>query len=193
MRAEMQLASDTYLAWQLPGRCEHAAKRVAGRADLFRLAPTQSDVEFMGTGAAVSDMPASTAPVMVPAAAAAPPPAPARVLAPIETAPALSVFTNAEVAPADAAPADPAPAPAEVPVADVFTSTAMVEPPAADPAPAEAAPAEVQMAAVDPVAAPAEAEPAAEEAPKPAEAKPADGRIVRMPSKGRLFPWGKRE
>lgn len=34
---DQQLAADSYLAWQLPGRCEHAAHRLAGRKDLFRL------------------------------------------------------------------------------------------------------------------------------------------------------------
>lgn len=42
-----QLAADSYLAWQLPARCEHAAQRLAGRKDLFRL---NASVEGDGDG-----------------------------------------------------------------------------------------------------------------------------------------------
>jgi hypothetical protein len=38
---DLRLAADTYLAWQLPGRCEHAAKRLAGRDDLFAIGGPQ--------------------------------------------------------------------------------------------------------------------------------------------------------
>ncbi|MBC6980561.1 hypothetical protein [Caulobacter sp. 17J80-11] len=36
-KVDHQLAADSYLAWQLPPRCEHAAQRLAGRKDIFRL------------------------------------------------------------------------------------------------------------------------------------------------------------
>ena len=198
MKADLQLGADTYLAWQLPGRCEHAAKRVAGRTDLFRMIPTPMDDEgeAVGTGAALSDAPApATALPPAPARAAAPAPdATEAVMAavsspepdPVAAAPAdPSIFAVGETAePAPAAPAQPA----EVDISALAGPTMLVEASdeaAADPAPAEA----TTVAAAD--AAPAE-EPAAEEA-KPEEAKPADRRIVRMPQKGRLFPWGKRE
>lgn len=38
---DIRLAADSYLAWQLPGRCEHAAKRLAGRDDLFAIGGPQ--------------------------------------------------------------------------------------------------------------------------------------------------------
>ena len=47
--ADKQLAADTYLAWQLPGRCEHAAIRLSGDKDLFRMSPTPEEIEAMGT------------------------------------------------------------------------------------------------------------------------------------------------
>jgi hypothetical protein len=47
-KADKHLAADTYLAWQLPGRCEHAAIRLSGDKDLFRMSPTAAQVEAMG-------------------------------------------------------------------------------------------------------------------------------------------------
>jgi len=192
MKADIQLGADTYLAWQLPGRCEHAAKRVAGRQDLFRMIATPVDDESVGAGAPVNDAsdvpPVSSTPRPTAAApAAATPVMTPAVAAPVVTPPApdssAPVFTSADLPAGDAAVAtsvQPVEASvAEAPVEAVFTT------PDADAAPAEA-PAEVTtVAAAD--TAPAAQAPAAE-APKPA-----DGRVVRMPSKGRLFPWGKRE
>lgn len=186
MKADIQLGSDTYLAWQLPGRCEHAAKRVAGRTDLFRMIPTPQENETVSAGASMADVPP---PPRAPVAAAS---TPAPVATPAVAAPSpdssIPVFTTADIAPEPAAePLVPAPAeaPAEVPMSSVFT-TAETEAPAMD---EPAAPETVAVAAPPPAE---EAE--AEEAPKPAEqANSNDRRIVRMPSKGRLFPWGKRE
>jgi hypothetical protein len=38
------IQKDTYLGWQLPGRCEHAAKRIAGNPNLFGAALTTPTV-----------------------------------------------------------------------------------------------------------------------------------------------------
>lgn len=187
MKADLQLGADTYLAWQLPGRCEHAAIRVAGRADLFRMAPTVQDMETFG-GPRDSGI-AEAAPT-------APAPAPARTApAPVQTVAAAPAPQPVEVAPSTAAdyaqPSLPLAGPTD------YEAAPAVEALAAAPAPepeavAESAPAETQVAeAAPPEQAPAEAEPAPAAT---AEAAPVnDGRIVRMPRKGRLFPWGKRE
>jgi len=115
--AELQIAADTYLGWQLPGKCEHAAKRIAGRDDLFSLAPTLADLEAdapVGRAA-----PASAPPVSSDAAPALPPSAPSE--------------------PAGGAEPAAAPAPELLAAADA-PAAAVVEPeaPAAEPAQAAA-------------------------------------------------------
>jgi hypothetical protein len=47
---DKNLAVNTYLAYQLPGRCEHAAQRLAHDPNLFRLSPSVDEVAAMGTG-----------------------------------------------------------------------------------------------------------------------------------------------
>jgi len=180
MKADIQLGADTYLAWQLPGRCEHAAKRIAGRADLFRMIPTPQENETVSAGAAVAEAPPPARTPVVATAPAPEVPAVTPASAPAAES-AVPVFTSADMttSPEPAAP-EPVAAPAEAPVSAVFT-TAETEAPAAEPETVAAA-------------APAESETETAEAPKPAEeASTGDRRIVRMPSKGRLFPWGKRE
>ena len=186
MKADLQLGADTYLAWQLPGRCEHAAKRIAGRDDLFRMAPgVEETAATAARETAVAEAPAAVAapaPAMTPASTVDT----AAVELPEQTDYSLPDTTIDLTGAADEA------APAEAPAMDALPAQAEATPEAMP----AASPAEMQVAE----AAPAEAEPtpAAEEpAPEPAptaEAAPAnDGRIVRMPRKGRLFPWGKRE
>lgn len=41
-------AEDAYLAWQVPPRCEHAAVRLSGDKDLFRMAPTPDEIMAKG-------------------------------------------------------------------------------------------------------------------------------------------------
>jgi hypothetical protein len=178
MKADLQLGADTYLAWQLPGRCEHAAIRVAGRPNLFRMAPTQAEVESMGVGVAGASEVAEASPPPVtapePTAVAAPVPA----AAPIEET-VVPVFTSAFLPPAD-------PVTEDDPAADAFAAAADPEAPAAGEVPDEP-PAETLVAEAAPADQPAADEPAPET--RPAN----DGRIITMPRKGRLFPWGKRE
>lgn len=187
MKADLQLGADTYLAWQLPGRCEHAAIRVAGRADLFRMAPSLEEVETLG-GTRDSGMAEAPAPVRTAAPATAPvvaapvmtqasSPAPEEETAALAPPMALPDYTSIDLG-------APAPAPAEVPT-DTFAAAPPPEPEAV----AESAPEEVQMAEAAP-----EPTPALEEPAPTAETPPrTDGRIITMPRKGRLFPWGKRE
>ncbi|HYF23136.1 MAG TPA: hypothetical protein VD929_07040 [Caulobacteraceae bacterium] len=100
--AELQVAADTYLGWQLPGKCEHAAKRVSGRDDLFSLAPTLADLEADGPVArsGVQAPPVSTAPAPEltpePAQVAAPSPDPAPETAPAPAAPVAATKAKAE-------------------------------------------------------------------------------------------------
>lgn len=145
MKADLQLAADTYLAWQLPGRCEHAAKRVAGRDDLFRM--EQSDD--------------ASAPLAASSAAVTP-----------------TSLMAAEPAPADE-PADMGMqnlVPGVEMDAEAAVATDTVE-------------AEASVAADAPDASVAEAEPAAETTPAEDDSR----KIVNMPKKGRLLPFGKRE
>ncbi len=184
MRAEMQLAADTYLAWQLPGRCEHAAKRISGRDDLFRMEPGVGDSEAMGR--ADVGAPVASGSAFAEAAPAAEVPA--------ETPPAMDVPASEYFEPvvlADLPEVDLVP---RLPEADVADEAALIEAGAAEVA---AAPAAI------PVAAPAAPAPAP--APAPAAEQPApveqaatardDGAAegVRMPRSGRLLPWGKRK
>lgn len=45
--ADHKLAADTYLAYQLPGRCEHAAIRLSHDPELFHLAPSVAEVSAL--------------------------------------------------------------------------------------------------------------------------------------------------
>jgi len=197
MQADLQLGADTYLAWQLPGRCEHAAKRVAKRDDIFNLAPSTDDVEAMGSNMSANDAPVgrAAAPAMTPAPQPAPAPPVAEVAAPaVEPAPmeapaspeAVSVdaltMGSSEPAMTEDAPADDAGmAPDQAAVdTDALTTGA------SQPADEAAAPAEAPtVVAAQPVA----------PAPAPAATTTttSDGKLVHMPRKGRLFPWSKRE
>jgi len=156
MKADLQLAADTYLAWQLPGRCEHAAKRVAGRDDLFRM--EQADD--------------ASAPLAATAATVTPT--------------ALTVEAPAETAAAD----DGMGLQNLVPVVDGGASDVDFQAIADAPAAEVDAVVEASVAADAPDA-------GAVEAPEPAEAEAPteeDGRrVVSMPKKGRLLPFGKRE
>lgn len=152
MNADLQLAADTYLAWQLPGRCEHAAKRVAGRDDIFRL-DEQMDLS--------APLAASSGPAALPLTEPAPTP---------ETA------TSTDMGMGNLVPGvEPMPMPmdAEPAVEPAATVAAATEAPAA-----EAVAAPVVQAAAEPAEAPATE----------------DGKkVVSMPKKGRLLPFGKRE
>lgn len=179
MQSPLQLGADTYLAWQLPGRCEHAAKRVAKRDDIFQMGPGSGDNEAMSSRMSPGDelsparaqapaprpaAPAAAAPVMTETAAVAAPPEPAPVDAPqLVSVDALTM-----------APADPY-------VEDTAAADPVMEEAAPPPAP-EAAPAPAEVAAAS-----AEPTPAAQPA------RDSRGRLVTMPRKGRLFPWGRRE
>lgn len=176
MQSPLQLGADTYLAWQLPGRCEHAAKRVAKRDDIFQMGPGSGDNEAMSARMSPGDelsparpqapgAPVAAAPVVTETAAVAAPPEPT----PGEASQLVSVdaLTMAPVesyADDTAAAVDP-----------------VIEEDAPPPAP-EAAPVEVAAAPAEPAPAPA-AQPA----------RDANGRLITMPRKGRLFPWGRRE
>lgn len=46
-KADKLVARDTYLAYQLPGRCEHAAERLANDPHLFDRAPSADEVAAM--------------------------------------------------------------------------------------------------------------------------------------------------
>ncbi len=183
MQSPLQLGADTYLAWQLPGRCEHAAKRVAKRDDIFQMGPGSGDNEAMSSRmspgdelsparaqapAAPAPRPVTPAPVITETAAVAAPPEPA----PVEVPALVSVdaLTMAPVEPY----ADETAAAAADPVIDEAA------PPAAPESAPEAAP--VEVAAAPPPPAPA-AQPA----------RDSNGRLITMPRKGRLFPWGRRE
>ena len=183
MQSPLQLGADTYLAWQLPGRCEHAAKRVAKRDDIFQMGPGSGDSEAMGSRMNAGDD-LSPARAQAPAA-----PAP-RPVAPIIT-------ETAAAAPPEAAPG---PAPVEVPElvsVDALTmspvetyadeTTAAVDPVIDETAPPPAPEAAPEAAPVEVAAAPAEPAPAAQPA------RDSNGRLISMPRKGRLFPWGRRE
>jgi hypothetical protein len=176
MGVDLQLGADTYLAWQLPGRCEHAAKRVAKRDDIFQLAPSVADVEAMGAGV-VDDTPTALAPASVADA-----PAEALPDAP-DGEPVGAMAGEAMLLPQteDLGGGDDLMTVDE----DAAVGTQVMPDDATS---AEEAPA---MAAVEP-AGPEEVSPV----PVPAtESRPADndGKVVHMPRKGRLFPWGKRE
>jgi hypothetical protein len=115
-KADKQLAADSYLAWQLPGRCEHAAVRVAGDPNLFKMAPTLDEVVAAGVDAPLSSgaqaaLPEPAAPAPAPTAAATAPNAEAGApaLAAVEPAkeePAPVVAAAAEPVKAEAAPAE---------------------------------------------------------------------------------------
>ncbi|HWE47376.1 MAG TPA: hypothetical protein VG407_15240 [Caulobacteraceae bacterium] len=127
---DKNLAVNTYLAYQLPGRCEHAAERLSHNPKLFARAPSVDEVAAMGTNAVSTraDAMASHAPPpaahpvamsMPMTAAVTPSPAPAAAQTgqisvqmteesqPVATVPAA----------AQATPPPPAPAPVAAPVA----------------------------------------------------------------------------
>ena len=171
MRADMQLAADTYLAWQLPGRCEHAAKRVAGRDDLFRMsAELEGEAISANSSAAVRAEPTAQ-PASATAAAEAPPAT--SLFDPIslnvgldQPAPALDPSATAEPQPVEVA-VSPEPAPAAV---------------------AGSTPEAVQESP------PPAAQPPAPQSTQTAEAEErSSGKIISMPRKGRLLPWGRRD
>jgi hypothetical protein len=187
MQADLHLGADTYLAWQLPGRCEHAAKRIAKRDDIFKLAPSDADVEAMGHHASViDDAPAPTAAPEVFTSEAAvaevvantPDPAPTTQvpeLAPIADVSLTGQTSDLALDEAAMTTTDSEPADA---IAEPAAGTATDSTPAEDAATEEA----------DSAEAPA---PAATPAPDAAQASASPAR--RMPSHGRLLPWGKRE
>ena len=147
MKADLELARDTYLAWQLPGRCEHAAKRVAGRDDLFRM--EQAD-----------------------------------------DASAPLAASSATVTPTSLMAAEPAPveSSADMGMQNLVPGVEMDADTEADIAPV--AEAEASVAAEAPEAVVAHA---AEPAPEAAPAEAGSRKVVNMPKKGRLLPFGKRE
>jgi hypothetical protein len=108
-KADKKLASDSYLAWQMPGRCEHAAVRLSGDKDLFRIVPTLAEVEAMGEATPVSSgrATAGDTPTTRDTTAEAPPP-------PAVTADAIRINTIPD-APGAAASAPPEAPPAQVP------------------------------------------------------------------------------
>jgi hypothetical protein len=121
---DKNLAVNTYLAYQLPGRCEHAAERLAHDPHLFRMAPTTESVEAMGVntvGTQTSRMaaaPAGPAPAPAPVMmTSTPPPAPA-------AEPVLSQTGQASVQMTETTQAPP-PAPAPMPM---VTRTAAATP-----------------------------------------------------------------
>lgn len=90
--ADVQLAADTYLAYQLPARCEHAAQRLSGDKDLFKKAFSPEELEAVRSSAPSSaTLATGGAPKQVePAPVAA---------APAEAAPAAVATTDASSAP----------------------------------------------------------------------------------------------
>jgi hypothetical protein len=130
---DKNLAVDTYLAYQLPGRCEHAAERLSGNPHLFDRAPSADAVAAMGTNgisgradavAAAHPMPPAPAPVRMPPPMPAPQPAPSEAMT--TTTPAvnqtgqISVQMTEETQPAPApvaAQAAPPPPPVAMPAA----------------------------------------------------------------------------
>jgi len=177
MKADIQLAADTYLAWQLPGRCEHAAKRVAGRDDLFRMAPELEGEAISANSAAPRPFVPSTPAAPVQPAAAA-------------EAPATSLFEPITLS---TGLDQPAAAPAD---AEAAMATSEAPAPALDPGVADLAPVEVAVAEEPAPAAVVAPTPETIQEPAPAETSEteerASGKIVSMPRKGRLFPWGRR-
>jgi hypothetical protein len=181
--ADHTLAAETYLSYQLPGRCEHAAIRLSKNPNLFKLAPSVDDVGAVRTAvrgpsdAGASSIPAASRPFMKAAAGAAPAKAtvtpvsaPAVVSDAASSAPVSTASMPAAAAAISMLPAQPKPIPAP-------TATTMGA--------ASAAPAAVEPLAAAP-AAPTKA--AAVTAP-PAKAPAAeDKRIVKMPKKGHLLP-----
>jgi hypothetical protein len=105
--ADAKLAADTYLAWQLPGRCEHVAIRLSGDKDLFRMAPTVEEAQAMGVSTPVAG--AQAAQQAEADRAAPPPPAAAGDDVPAEAV-KINTLPDAPKLPGEAAPAD-APAP----------------------------------------------------------------------------------
>jgi hypothetical protein len=99
-KADKKLAADSYLAWQLPGRCEHAAVRVSGDKNLFRSAPSFEDVAAMGVETPIGSGPAAEPAPEAPARDAAPPAPEAATVpaAPVAGAPAAGM--QAAAAPA---------------------------------------------------------------------------------------------
>lgn len=190
--ADHTLAAETYLSYQLPGRCEHAALRLSKNPNLFKLTPSVDEVGAISTAvrapsdAGASTIPAASRPFMKAAAAgvAAKPAAPG-------TAPVAAPETPHE----SAAVAVPISTAANTPTASTPAAAAAIAmlPPQPKPIPAPTA-----VSTGAPVASASEplaekAPPAAAAAPAPAKAAPTakaaeDKRIVKMPKKGHLLP-----
>ncbi len=134
---DRNLAVNTYLAYQLPGRCEHAAERLSHDPHLFRLAPSEDEVAAMGTNNITSRADAVAAQTPPPAAAPMqmPAPQPAPMAADVAPTPPaarptgqISVQMTEETQPApapvtaQAAPPPPAPAPVAAPAQTVKTA-----------------------------------------------------------------------
>jgi hypothetical protein len=207
--ADKQLAADTYLAWQLPGRCEHAAARLSGDPDLFKKAFSPAELDAVRAEAprvaevAAMSAPAPAEPAAAPAAQAAPESS-EPVFTSLVKAPALSsglaasdgaavpvslttLPSSAEplaAAPAALSVAKPAPEPeAPLQLADAGGATPLE----AEPAPAVEAPKAAPAATVAEAAKPAP-KPEVKKVSAPAAEPDTKKGIVKMPKKGHLLP-----
>jgi hypothetical protein len=139
---DKNLAVNTYLAYQLPGRCEHAAERLSHNPKLFARAPSVDEVAAMGTnnvtGRADALAPHAPPPtpqpvaMTMPTSAAVTPPAAApapsgqisvQMTEETQAPPASPVVAQA------APPPPPPPAPAAAPVAQTVKTSAVVHRP----------------------------------------------------------------
>lgn len=159
---DKNLAVNTYLAYQLPGRCEHAAERLSHNPHLFALAPSADDVAAMGTNSAGMRADAM--------ASHTPPPAPM----------AMPAAPTPQPAPADAMTPSPA---ATTPTGQI--SVQMTE--EAQPAPAPVAAQSAPPPPPAPVAAPAAA-PAQVVKTSATTSTPGPQPLVKMPKRGHLLP-----
>ena len=131
---DRNLAVNTYLAYQLPGRCEHAAERLSHNPQLFARAPSAEDVEAMGANTVMGRADAVSAHTQPPAPMPASPPmqAPAAVTPPpaaVNQTGQISVQMTEETRPAapvaaQTAPPMPAPTPVAAPAQTVKTAAA---------------------------------------------------------------------
>jgi hypothetical protein len=112
--ADKQLAADTYLGWQLPGRCEHAAVRVSKNPDLFKMAPEAGEIATsFGKGAPPPTVEVAAAPAAPEPAAAEPAPVEQAAAEPVSPAPEPVTEPTPAPAPAPAVVAEAKPAPEE--------------------------------------------------------------------------------
>jgi hypothetical protein len=189
--ADHKLAAETYLSYQLPPRCEHAALRLSHNPNLFKSTPGGGDqVATVATGARrVADPNATGAATKgllfspnKPATAAA---VSAPVSAPVPNAPASTETVAVVAAPASQAPEPKSPAPGLGAGAAVMPNEPAVMAEAA-PAPAAgvttaaAAPAVAKAADSGPEKAPAKAleQPSTKAADKPVAKKPKRGHLL---------------